>query len=81
MAEDAIFEDHGTLQKCADPGFNEACKPLLIELGVYDKVVCTVPETLHETEFLQILTKQRITYNVLRFRKSNTAQSRTQPIR
>ena len=50
--EGAVFEDDGTLEKCADPGLDEACKSLLIELGVYEKVVRTVRETLRKTEYL-----------------------------
>ncbi len=50
--EGAVFEDDGTLEKCADPGLDEACKSLFVELGVYEKVVCAVLETLRKTEHL-----------------------------
>lgn len=39
--ENADFEDDGTLEKCADPGLDQACKPLLVELGIYEKVLST----------------------------------------
>ena len=34
----AAFKDDGTLEQCEDPGLHEACKPLLIELGIWEKV-------------------------------------------
>ena len=39
--ENADFEDDGTLEKCADPRLDQACKPLLVELGIYEKVLST----------------------------------------
>lgn len=36
--EKAAFEDDGTLEQCADPGLFQACTPLLVELGIYERV-------------------------------------------
>lgn len=39
--ENAVFKDDGTLEKYVVPRLDQACKPLLAELGIYKKVLYT----------------------------------------
>lgn len=67
--QDAAFNDDGTLEQCEDPGLHKACKPLLMELGIWEKVSGTVSPHYRVLKMLQIQAKQNITYNVLRVRR------------
>ena len=67
--EGAAFSDDGTLEQCKDPGINKACKPLLVELGLWEKVSGTELSRNRLLKMLQIQAKQNITYTVLRIRR------------
>ena len=50
MVESASFKDDGILEVCRDSGLDQACRPILVQLGIWEKVVYNEPLMVNETE-------------------------------